>query len=826
MDLIKYDMADIWASAGDVVAPDSAKIAQGWGVEVVPRQWWNWFENRQDNNLAYMLQKGFPEWDATTEYIINKSYVQRSGIVYKATATSTNSDPIALLSWVKAFPESSVSLEAIRTLTPAADRVPYYTGADTAALMTVTAFSRTLLDDPNVTTWRSTLGAQATHPNLTTLSTVTAAANALPYFTGTNSAATTTLTSFGRSLIDDADAVAARTTLGLTSAAITQLQANATERDIAKIMRVGAFGLGSFLDLRTHIYATGVPSDCYSAGTVFGFVNGGVGGLAIPGLSGTQYGVLQVNGQYSDASGLTAMSRVFIGPSGRTFTQTASSASAWGTWVESWTSGNLTKTTTARDTTAGSMLKFGDFGLGSAITIASDDLNTVVDSGFYRLGGSNPNLPPGGVAGFGQMIVSRGNDTISQMVIGYTGPKIWIRSGNPTNIGGVGVWTSWVELYHTGNTAQIVSDVTAGIQPQLDAKVNKTGDVMTGQLRVPNIVYTPLSGQGGTAYFLANGSTAPGGTDANITVDTPTAANNGGRMVINAGRLYMNCPTTTIGVASFQSDVNTSGNVNAVNLTGSGTVTGGYVTSTGNVNANGSFTGGGVSVTSSVTASSGSGAVTLNAGVVSIRASVASANAHVWFYDNVGNTRGIIYAQQSNIVTLQAGGAVCANFSPSGSASFNLTSTTGIENTGRVRSLKNGIPVNGSMYANCHYMAETNDGTPPAYSWHRGGSYALAVWLTNANELQMMGSDGITRELINNSNLPAWNNSIYANGNQNIGSYAFARNGGGTVGFGGAQSGSVLSPGSTGANSGALSGTWICLGYAGGGNHTLWIRTS
>lgn len=825
MDLIKYDMADIWASAGDVVAPDSAKIAQGWGVEVVPRQWWNWFENRQDNNLAYMLQKGFPEWDATTEYIINKSYVQRSGIVYKATATSTNSDPIALLSWVKAFPESSNSLEAIRTLTPAADRVPYYTGADTAALMTVTAFARTLLDDPNVTTMRSTLGAQATHPNLTTLSTVTAAANALPYFTGTNSAATTTLTPFGRSLIDDADAVAARTTLGLTSAAITQLQANATERDIAKIMRVGAFGLGSFLDLRTHIYATGVPSDCYSAGTVFGFVNGGVGGLAIPGLSGTQYGVLQVNGQYSDASGLTAMSRVFIGPSGRTFTQTASSASAWGTWVESWTTGNLTKTTSNRDTTAGSMLKVGDFGLGAGVGLTTDDLNTVIDSGFYRLSTATTNYPHAN-AGFGQMIVCRGQDTISQMVFSYTGPRIWTRSGNPTNVGGVGVWTPWVELYHTGNTSQIVSDVTAGIQPQLDAKVNKAGDVMTGQLRVPNIVYTPLSGQGGTAYFLANGSTAPGGTDANITVDTPTAGNNGGRMVVNAGRFYMNCPTTTIGVASFQSDINTSGNVSAVNLNASGTITGAYITSTGNVNAAGTFTGSQVSVSGGVTAANGSGAVTISAGVVSIKSTSAGANAHVWFYDNVGNTRGIIYAQQSNTITLQAGGAVCANFSPSGGASFNLTSTSGIENNGRVRSLKNGVPVNGSMYANCHYMAETADGTPPAYSWHRGGSYALAVWLTNGNELQMMGSDGVSREIVNNSNLPAWNNSLYANGNQNIGSYAFARNGGGTVGFGGAQSGSVLSPGSTGANAGALSGTWICLGYAGGGNHTLWIRTS
>jgi hypothetical protein len=53
------------------------------------------------------------------------------------------------------------AIDAIDTLTPAADRVAYYTGANTAALAVVTGFARTLLDDADAATARSTLGAAA-----------------------------------------------------------------------------------------------------------------------------------------------------------------------------------------------------------------------------------------------------------------------------------------------------------------------------------------------------------------------------------------------------------------------------------------------------------------------------------------------------------------------------------------------------------------------------------------------------------------------------------------------------------------------------------------
>lgn len=105
--IVKPDISKIWAETGSTLAPPDAKIAEGWGYEMMPFEWENWLQNRNDTMLSHINQRGIPEWDAITSYYATKSYVTGSnGLVYFALLDSTNVNPVGDVtgSWVRAFP--------------------------------------------------------------------------------------------------------------------------------------------------------------------------------------------------------------------------------------------------------------------------------------------------------------------------------------------------------------------------------------------------------------------------------------------------------------------------------------------------------------------------------------------------------------------------------------------------------------------------------------------------------------------------------------------------------------------------------------------------
>lgn len=106
------------------------------------------------------------------------------------------------------------TLWSMAGLNPGANQAIYFSGSNTAAVMPLTAAARALLDDADAPAMRTTLGAQAADPALTALASVTPAADKVPYFTGATTAGTKTVTAAAWTLLDDADATTMRTTLG------------------------------------------------------------------------------------------------------------------------------------------------------------------------------------------------------------------------------------------------------------------------------------------------------------------------------------------------------------------------------------------------------------------------------------------------------------------------------------------------------------------------------------------------------------------------------------------------------------------------------------
>ena len=168
-------------------------------------------------------------------------------------------------------------LAALAGLTSATDKGIQFTGDGTAATYDLTAAGKALLDDADAAAQRTTLGlaigtdVQAYDQELAALAGLTSAADKGIQFTGDGTAATYDLTAAGKALLDDADAAAQRTTLGLAIG--TDVQAFDTELAAIsgltsaanKIIRFTGSGTADLLDFvdqdnMSDDSATAIPS--------------------------------------------------------------------------------------------------------------------------------------------------------------------------------------------------------------------------------------------------------------------------------------------------------------------------------------------------------------------------------------------------------------------------------------------------------------------------------------------------------------------------------------------------------------------------------------
>lgn len=149
------------------------------------------------------------------------------------------------------------------------------------------------------------------------------------------------------------------------------------------------------------------------------------------------------------------------------------------------------------------------------------DLNNLIESGMYYINSGWANVPRAGFA-WGQVIVSRGGpgDTIAQMAFDASQdsidliPTVFVRSGSPSEVGGVKNWSVWKEIlttFHILDEDDMTSDSDTKVPTQQSVKAYVDGTISPnfgGRLTLSSgtpITEADVAGAGTIYYTPCNG---------------------------------------------------------------------------------------------------------------------------------------------------------------------------------------------------------------------------------------------------------------------------------------------------------------------------------
>ena len=177
------------------------------------------------------------------------------------------------------------------------------------------------------------------------------------------------------------------------------------------------------------------------------------GGATLNNFPTTEFGtLLSFPSEYSRANQLY----MGYGNAGIWF-RAAGFSSGWSVWQKILTSANYASV-------LGSVYQAKGSYFTNQGHLTNKDFDTIITSGAGYIDATSTNKPS--TISYGQLLTLHGSgDTITQMAFDYANSgNVWVRSGNPSQVGGTGTWKPWVQMLTATNYASTLDShyVTLG----------------------------------------------------------------------------------------------------------------------------------------------------------------------------------------------------------------------------------------------------------------------------------------------------------------------------------------------------------------------------